>query len=290
MDYCCKENQMIGNLFKKIACSAVGALLALNAGCLKPLAPKEYTIDTENFKARPFAKLYGDLSFSSPVKEVSNVPESFRNVPIHSDDFDWGQGDAIKDDSAKVVPLIDYKFLKGGLETKIGNIGLDLYANLSFNISYLMPFSHDGWGGEVNERNYQGGGLGTDNRGYGTALTYWTANYAPILIPGFNTDLSFPIAENVDMIIGGGIRNYKLQAERGWDRYNALDKKDCLKIADITEKSIYLGFRMSDDTDRFSPTFKIGYNFYDYDVEEKEVVIDGKDKSLFVSLGAEIMF
>jgi len=277
---------MMKNLFKKIAYSAVGTALALNAGCTKPITPG-YIIETETFKTRPYVKTYGDLKVSKPVKEISNVPESFRDVPIHSDD--WGSGGVIEDDSAKLVPLIDYKFLKGGLETKIGEVGLDLYANLSFNISYFMPLSHEGWGGEVNERNYMGA-PGTEERGIGTALTYWTANYAPVLIPGFNADLSFPIAENVSMIIGGGIRDYELQAERGQDRYNALDKKNCLKIADIEEKSIYIGFRMSDEKDGFSPTFKMGYNFYDFDVEEKSVVIDKKDKSFFVSLGAEVMF
>ncbi|OGJ17633.1 hypothetical protein A3K73_03540 [Candidatus Pacearchaeota archaeon RBG_13_36_9] len=97
-----------------------------------------------------------------------------------------------------------------------------------------------------------------------------------------------------EIIVGGGVREYGLQAERGWDRYDSLDKKNCLRIADITEKSIYLGFRGSSERNSakggFCPTLKIGYNFYDFDVKEKDVVIDKKDRSFFVSLGAERLF
>jgi hypothetical protein len=282
---------MIKNLLKKIACSALGVSIALNAGCSKPITTKDYLIETENFKVRPFAKTYGDLKVSKPAREVSNVPENFRNVPIHHDDSDWGQGAAIPDDSAKVVPLIDYSFLKGGLETKIGDATLDVYGDLAVNLSYFIPISHDSWLGEVNERNYQGRGLGTERRGVGTALTYWTANYGPILIPGIKCDLALPINEDYEIIIGGGIRNYKLQTERGWDRYNSLDKRDTLKIADIKEKSIYLGIRGSNNQkEGITPTFKIGYNFYDFDMKEKGTIVDKKDKSFFVSFGGEYRF
>lgn len=281
---------MIRNLLKKIIYSIAGVSLALNAGCSKPITTGYiYPTGNKSLKTMPYIKLYGDMKVSQPVKKVSNVPASFRNVPIHHDDYDWGQGAPIPDSSAKVVPLIDYSFLKGGLETKIGDAAIDIYGDLAFNISHFIPISHNSWLGEVNERNYQGGGLGTEHRGIGTALTYWTANYTPILIPGVKCDLSFPVAENVEMIIGGGIRDYKLQAERGWDRYNSLEKKDCLGIADITEKSIYLGFKFSNKNE-FSTVFKVGQNYYDYDIREKDVVIDKENSSLFVSLGAEWPF
>lgn len=279
---------MIKNLIKKISYSALGTILTISAGCSKPITT-DYLIETENFKARPFAKFYGDIKVSKPVKEISNVPADFRNVPIHHDDSDWGQGDSIPDDSAKVVPLIDYSFLKGGLETKIGDATLEIYGDLAFNLSYFIPISHDSWLGEVNERNYQGGGLGTERRGTGTALTYWTANYANVLIPGIKCDLIFPINKESDLILGGGIREYELQAESGWDRYNSLDKKGHLRIADITEKSIYIGFRIH-NKENMATILKIGRNSYDFDVEKKEVVIDKKDKSFFISFGFEQLF
>lgn len=285
---------MLKNFLKKIVYGAVGTALALNAGCTKTITTKNYLIDTETFKARPFAKLYGDLKVSQPVKEVSNVPESFRHVPIHHDDW-WipeSNNGPIKDDSAKLPPLIEYSFLKGGLETKINEIGLDLYADLSLNMSYFLPTSHDPWFGEVNERNYMGA-PGTERRGVGTALTYWTANYGPILIPGIKCDLIFPLNEDYELIIGGGISNYNLKAERGRDRYNKLEKKDDLKIADINEKSIYIGIRGSKDKSNeggVCPIFKAGYNFYDYGHGKKDVKIDKNNESFFVSFGAEWLF
>lgn len=277
-------------IFKRIGYAIIGTALALNAGCTKIMNPDEYMIESGNLKARPFAKWCFDFQISKPVREVSNVPESFRNVPVHSDD--WGYGGVIEDDSAKLPPLIDIGFLKGGLETKIGDIGVDVYADLSFNASYFLPLSHDPWCGEVNERNYKGA-PGTDERGYGTALTYWTANYAPVLIPGLKCDLILPINEDVDFIVGGGVRDYELQAERGWDRYNSLDKKDHLRIADMTEKSIYIGFRsfQGDSVERRGGAIlKLGFNYYDYDKEVKSVEIDGHDKSFFILLGGEWLF
>lgn len=286
---------MLKSLLKKITYAVVGAAIALNAGCANYLPriqdPDKFIYINDNFKVRPFGKLCLDLQVSQPVKKIENVPEKMRYVPIHHDD-DWvpeSDNGVIADDSTKLLPLFTLDFLKLGLESKINDsIDVDVYGDLGLNVSYFMPFSHDFAFGTINERNYMGA-PGTDERGYGTALTYWTANYGPVLIPGINVDLSFPVRENYNFLIGGGFRSYDLKVETGWDRYNDLDKHKDYKIADIEEKSVYIGIK-TEEKDRWSGIVKFGVNFNDYKKKNEEVKIHGNDTSFFVTLGAEYRF
>lgn len=228
---------------------------------------------------KPFVGIMADFQFSSPpVKQVSNVPYNFRDVPIHNDD--WGFAGAIEKDKADAPWLTEIRFLKAGIDVDLfDNISWQTYCDLSFNYGHWAS-----WGGDIQERNYKSSD-GNDHRGYGAALTFWTPNYDR-MIPGLKTELHFN-ADDPDngFLIGAGWRRYGMQLINGYDRYDKRDHEHHLEIGKIDEKSIYVGWNKKVGT--MFQFIRVGLNFNEYDARSKysDIEVDVNDMSYFVSIG-----
>jgi len=250
----------------------IGTAIALNAGC---------STQVQEPIIKPFIESCVDLQGSISSGKIKNIPEEMRFTPIHKDDaYANPENNApIKNSTVRIPPLIELRFLKAGLETKINDDSyLDIYGDLSLNLSNFIRF------GKVYKRNYTNA-PGTDKRGYGAALTYLTPKYGPLFIPGIKAELHIQTKEDFNFIIGGGYRRYDLEIERGWDRYNRLERYKDSSLAKIDEKSIYIGFETEDKkSEKWHSIIKLGVNFNDYKTKGEETKIDSKP-SFFISGG-----
>jgi hypothetical protein len=238
-----------------------------------------------NFKSstKMFFALELDLhACSPPVKKVSNVPESIRYLPVHSSDG-WGIAGVIPEDSAKAPWLLELRFLRSGLRSRLTkDILWENFADLSFNFGYFANL-----GGEINEYNYFSGG---DNRGYGAALTFWYPTYS-LLIPGLKSQLSFKSKEDSSWLIGLGYRQYDLAIRTGYDRYDSLETRDLFRLGKISETSLYTGWLFEDSPDdKFSMSVDFGVNFNDYDSRNKYKDINVELNKVSYFIGYSLIF
>jgi hypothetical protein len=297
---------MVKNLLRKAAHSLLGMVFAVNAGCVAHYKeePREYLRINNSLDTRIFAELNPVLNFSRPIKEVRNVPESLRYYPIHPDDVHKvpeSNNGVIEDDSAKPSAFFAFEFFKLGLETRINQwMRVETYVDLAWTPGPTpkeddnFSFSFDS--GEMNERNYLGLKPGSDKRGRDTALTYWTTRFKPDIIPGFKVDLIFPFGaltyggntRKNELVVGAGIRKYALKFEGGWDRHDNLERMTRFTLADIEEKSVYIGWRrFFGDSEKFSAIIKWGRNFNKFDNKYPGVNLKEKEESSFVTFGFE---
>jgi len=272
----------------------IGAgLLSLSAGCAfnQDERTDKTFFGTKDFGIRPFVAVEPSLNFSNPVDKVSNVPEVVRDVPIHRDDgyVNRANQGPIAKDSVKTPVLFEIGLAKVGLETKITEHAyLDVFGNVSLNASSFGA-------GDENERNYTNA-VGTEKRGYGAALTYWRARYGPLFIPGLGAELRIPLNEGkkgTELLLGGTIRRYNLEAENGWDRWNKHEKYKTYRLGEVTDKTIYTGILIKDRlSDKFGGGFKIGADFADFKADSKYPGVKAKtgNPSYFISVFAQYKF
>ena len=158
--------------------------------------------------------------------EVSNMPISFRNIPIHSEDGGGVNTGTIEKSSYQnyiVIPAIGIEF-----SHKFKN-------RMSIGMGINFEFS---WANRA-EVNYNSSG--SPNRGYGKALTYcgtitrgmfsllsYTQTNDPNVIPTTvnmsltpNIFFAMPVTKKVDIKLNVTYQRYS--AVNGWDRYNTLE-------------------------------------------------------------------
>lgn len=213
-------------------------------------------------KIRPFLELGLDTQISTPpIKEVGNVFEPIRNVPIHGDD-PWGTPGAIAKDRGDAPWMTEFRFLKIGVETDLNSETIwKNYVELSWNFGHWTMF-----GADVRKRNYTNA-VGTEKRGYGAALTFWTPGYSRI-IPGFRTEFYF----KNNWFLGAGLRKYDLEIITGYDRYDKLKHRSHVDIGEIFEKSVFMGWFKKEDNHIMD--FRIGTNFNSYKGKDRYSAID----------------
>jgi len=276
-------------LRKKLSLATATTALALVAGCASTSKLDEATKD---WPVQPIASTTFDLRFSKPASKVSNVPKSIRHVPIHKRDgyASRSNNGPIKDSSAKLPILMELGLLKAGVKKNLSeDVRLNAYADLSLNFNTILKM---GFGGEINRRNYTNH-PGTSQRGYGAALTYWTADYRPLFIPGFKADVEFSVDDSTNMIIGCGYRIYDIVVQTGWDRYDKFEVRRNHSVAELHERSIYLGLRTNEDKDSaFSGFWKFHLMFNKADIDRKYrgTRVSTHQPSWGVSFGVEYMF
>jgi len=206
---------------------------------------------------------------TSPVKKVRNVPLEIRDVDMHHEDI--GTPGPIEKDDARAPWLSELVFLKTGLETRLTK---DLiwknYVDYSLNWGYWAAF-----GGQARERNYRNS-VGTDNRGYGAALTYWEPNY-DVFIPGLRTEFQFSDISNSEFancLIGAGFRKYNFKIVTGRDRYGSFKPKKEYNIGDIYETIIFVGYNNDDLGGDTFADIRFGVNFNHFDQRSKYKSMD----------------
>ena len=227
----------ISGLVKKITVAAV-VLGALFLGSQKANAQETY--------------LYWSLGMginTSPNALINNIPEDIRNVPVHPDDI-WAEKRAgpIKDN--EFSPKIDIfsANTEFGIGIKKGRFGFEGGPKLS------MSFTEESESSIV-ERNYTNY-PGTDERGYGAALTYYKilAKNNSIYTPGISSRALYSISKkrlgswrrvtgiNLFAEYSFGWMFMPIYVETGWDRYDELEERKEHKLsARSLEHMIKLG-------------------------------------------------
>ncbi len=228
-----------------------------------------------NAEIKPFLELCFDAQFSMPsVKEVANVPESIRNAPIHHDD--WGTPGPIAATEGNGPWLTELRFLRFGLRTDLTeSIAWRNYVDLSLNYDYWFK-----WGADVNRRNYTNA-TGTEERGGGAALTFWSPNY-DMFIPGFRSELCF----NDSWFLGAGLRRYGVGIITGYDRYDRLDNDNFTRIGKLLETSVYGGWSNENIKGRhLFGDFRVGLNFnmYSENSEYRDIDVSTNKIAPFVA-------
>jgi hypothetical protein len=156
------------------------------------------------------ANLFYSLAFESNKFNVSNVPLSIRNVPIHKDDRNIPTSDGPINDT--LMHGNEWKLLMLGFSTQVrfkaGNFKAEIGGKASYNYNLAST-------GEIAERNYTNY-PGTAERGEGAALTYYTVypagfEYGPYAKISWGW---FAIEDYFDFSA--------VRAKNGWDRYDAL--------------------------------------------------------------------
>jgi hypothetical protein len=180
---------------------------------------------------------------------VSDMPFEIRNVPVHRDDL-WsvyGQGPVTQleyDCNHSISLSILYDRVYGTGETD------PLRFSWGFGLDWMIDVGTD-----FAERNYMGA-PGTEQRGYGTALTYVTLNQGGMIPPLGNrySDIFLNWTPRIKFEVapfGGKFRNvwfgtsvsyYTIVAQNGWDRYDKLEvRKDYTLLHDFPVR-LYVTF------------------------------------------------
>jgi hypothetical protein len=190
------------------------------------------------------ANLFYSLAFESNKFNVSNMPESIRNVPIHNDDRNIPTSDGPINDA--LIHGNAWKLLMLGFSTQVRFKAGDFKAEIGGKVSYNYNLAFTD---EIAERNYTNA-PGTPERGEGAALTYYTV-YAGGFEYGPYAKISFGFF---------GIEDYfdfsSIRAKTGWDRYDALQthttyplynlNSNILKaIVEVDRVRFYVGYTLN---------------------------------------------
>lgn len=246
-----------------------------------------------NSYIRPLLGLSLDTQGYIPVKEIKNVPDELRREERYRD---W---DNNKDNSVKPPAMIDFRFAKGGLETRFtDNLRLDLYVDVGFALSSQMS-------DEMNGQSKEPAGAFPEKSStmFGP---YYTALYSPVIIPGYVAELFYQFGQYKELgeagkyhvMLGARYREFDLMIERGFwrgewpDHLDRSNAESTIKIADIYERSVYIGIGVGCDS-RFLLTLKVGLNFNGIDVPErweKTINVDRDNPSVFGGLDIGLRF
>ena len=104
-----------------------------------------------------------------------------------------------------------------------------------------------------------------------------------MFIPGFRSEISF----GSDWYLGLGLRRYDLGIITGYDRYNSLERDDFTEIGEITEASLYTGWRNDvNEEGHWVGDLRFGINFNTYDSKNKykNIDVDLNPISFFVGM------
>jgi len=195
--------------------------------------------------AKSYKSLELEAEFSgvvSPSAKVETVPEYIRDVPVHRND-NWAEENAapIKDGPLSSSSL--HISVKGKYKIGFGNE--KSYFEMGPTFGLKIPFISQK---KVTERNYMGA-VGTDNRGFGTALTFYglTVNGVGFwklhcFTPGFFARVSSRGSNNPEeFFIEYSTELNELNLVNGWDRYNRLTRNDIYKVAGLLNHTIKVG-------------------------------------------------
>jgi len=265
-------NKMIKKLLKKAVPGLAGLALSLG-GC------------AGDMKMKPFIGPSIDFQSVTQDYKIIKVPEKSRYVPIHPDDGYARESNngPIPNDTVELPKLEEIRFLKGGIQTDIGDVRFDIYGDLSYRLEDTTESEWD----NIHRRNYTNY-PGTETRGVGAALTYYKAEYGDDIIPGIKAEVHLPVKDDFYLMLGAGYRKYNIDVIKGWDRWNALQRWKTEKLGEVEEKSIYFGIEiLSGEKKNINLHLRGGANFNDIDAGEAEFK---NNPTYFIGGGAAFRF
>ncbi len=191
-----------------------------------------------------------NLTYENFPLKGTTVPLSIRDVPIHLDDDYANPKDnaPIEDKSFNLDNSIFVVSLNGSYSKSFAN-------KVNFNLGLNLNF---GWNERIfKERNYTNY-PGTNQRGYGAALTYYKLNprylfkFNSWIRPEISSELEVAISKASKIKLGYKLYNEKLVGINGWDRYNGLEVNKRYTLTDMILERFELGFAWSPKTDLIS--------------------------------------
>lgn len=254
----CSENFLYG--------AAVVGVLTMNPLISEGAEAQEPKTEVKNEDKGGFYKFLSAsiLHFTlntNTFARVSTVPEVVRFVPNHKDDSSANEG-PIED------PSLDYGSwsfvwdLNAGLGYRTGSIDVRIGGNLDIMV---VDKGED----NRNSRNYTNA-VGTENRGFGAALTYYAFSKGSFLdifghaYGGFSRiGYSFwRNRANLSQTRGAIFVEYdldfsNLSLENGWDRFDSLDTNRVFKLAGLTSHTFKLGLEVQESG--FGGELYVGY-------------------------------
>jgi hypothetical protein len=178
------------------------------------------------------------------MSQITNVPVALRQIPGHKDDFPGG-GVTIVVPDASINPQ---RFVNLAVAAAPG-ITLGERVSLRLGAHWGIPFAQRAE--PKNEGNTREVNLeGTPERGVGRSLVYYSAQYSAGHHPGFFGEVEARASNRYSILAGYLINYYNVTIERGWDRFNALERSDRRRLASAQMHAPYLGFRIFSDARR----------------------------------------
>lgn len=198
-----------------------------------------------------------DLGYAYLGAEAKDMPLSFRNVPVHPDD--WGYPGPI---TSKKYAAAHEAFLSLMYDWQFGRSeSSPLRYDLGIGLDWMIVPSAVGAGGDKAERNYMNA-PGTDIRGYGAALTFVGVRQGG-MIPSMDSQLAdfflnwtprvrlevAPFGGYLENLwVGTSVSYFTIDAENGWDRYDKLDVRETRTMLHVIPVRLY-GMLLGKDSD-----------------------------------------
>lgn len=203
----------------------------------------------------------GIFTTSNPIKEFSNIPASYRTVPLHPDDGGLRNLTAtISDTTLNPARAVTMHYTGGvGLMFKER---LALRANIGFNAMEYKNLK-PGNGGSIRSIDISSKKF---ERGPGTSLVYNSLQTKGLASPKpfISPEVEIRVGP-VGFLAGFTQKKYEYIIQRGYDRYNSLNKLDDLPFANVTTQHFYGGIRLAYigalDNDPETRTTAIGFLF-----------------------------
>ncbi len=185
--------------------------------------------------------------------KVENVPLELRQVVSNPDDT-WIYG------SRRPILTIPGNSLKmggaGGFNLTLSP-ELRIYRlRLRIGPNYSLFFPNRSSGNTVREVNQ----YGSSQRGTGNSLVYYKLEMSPTLKPGWTSEAEFQVYRGWSVATGYSVNYYKLQVDRGYDRYNSFDS---LHSDDVSRNKLAktyggMGWRNNGNSGRVSTFVFVG--------------------------------
>ncbi len=243
---------------RKILVGAIWGVYFLVTTMFVGAETKEIKNKSLSLKMRAIFNVYFEV-LNTPIKSVENFPEGLRFVPIHPAD-EWKvsskNNGLIPDDKIKISFFDEFTGRAGlGLELSYSRCKLRIDGRLPIPLIFSgNPFLLSPKSDRLRERDYLLN-PGSSERGEGTALTYYGVYFrrnSPIY---WNAELEWEIKKwgkhgeegNLTLLGGYNEQPYELVLQRGWDRYDQLERRDNIVLESFRWNNFYLGLSLGGD-------------------------------------------
>jgi hypothetical protein len=188
-------------------------------------------------------------SFPNYLQQIGNVPVSLRTVPIHSGDPGAGNPAVIPVNAVQPGSYVPFSV---SAAPEIGYRRLTFRGGVIFSPAALRPQPEEASSGSTQEYNYIQGG---NSRGYGAALVYYAGLVRPALTPGVFGEAEIRLGGGFSVILGYRRSTANVEIQQGWDRYDALETHQTLRLSTDTLQQPCAGLRWSGRSDQvFKPS------------------------------------
>jgi len=182
-----------------------------------------------------------NFGFQASRVEVRNIPEFFRQVPVHEKDGHLNlPGQIVTVPSDMIKPGL-VAFYSPTLAPEI-NVGrYTVRGGISMDIA-LKPHALKGNKDSTREVHQYDSGT---SRGSGTSLAFYAIEAENKMKLGWLGEVEYRADDEYSFLAGYAVSKYDMRITNGWDRYNLLEIHSEYKISTSRVDKKYLGFRIN---------------------------------------------